>query len=171
MDTTTSKPALLERLRSERAAWEALLAELGEQRMQQAGTLAAWSFADLVAHLTTWWRREIAFLEAARRGEQPEAHPPQADVLIINRWVQLTNRDRPLSDLLRDASAAWEQLETSIDATDEADLVQAGRFAWLAGGALGTTVVDNFVGHWHDEHEPAVRAWLRGSHPSGYIIP
>ena len=166
MTSTTSKHALIGHIRAERAAWDALLAEVGEQRMQQPNTLEAWSFTDLVAHLTTWWRRELAYLDAARRGEHPAAHPSQADVQVINRWVQLTNRDRPVADLVRDAAAAWEHLELSVQATDEADLVEVGRFAWLADGALGPTVVDNFVGHWHEEHEPAVRAWLIQSTPA-----
>ena len=160
MDGAMNKHGLLERIRNERAAWDALLADIDEHWMQQPGTLDAWSFADVVAHLTTWWRREIANLEAVRRGEKPTPHPSEADVHVINGWVQLTNRDRPLSEILRDASTAWEQLETGIAAIGEAELLQVGKFAWLQDRALGPTVVDDFVGHWHTEHEAAVRAWL-----------
>ncbi|HYN87206.1 MAG TPA: ClbS/DfsB family four-helix bundle protein, partial [Ardenticatenaceae bacterium] len=95
-----------------------------------------------------------------QRGERPPDHPSQQDVSIINQWIYLTNRDRPLSDVLRDARAVWQQLEDLIQTTPDQDLLEPGRFDWLEGRPLGPQIVDDFVIHFHDEHEPAIRAWL-----------
>src|SRR4028118_1524376 len=103
MTIAMTKQQLLDRVREERAAWEALLMTVGEHRMDIPGAMGDWTFKDTVAHLTTWWRRETALLAAAQRGERPSEHPPQHDVAVINQWIYLTNRDRPLPNVLRDA--------------------------------------------------------------------
>lgn len=163
--TPSTKQQLLERVRQERAAWETTLASVGEERMDLPGVMGPWTFKDTVAHLTTWWRREVARLAAAQRGERPPDHPSQPDVAVINRWIYLTNRDRPLSDVLRDAQAVWQQLEDLIQSAPDQHLLEPGRFDWLEGRALGPAILDDFVIHFHDEHEPAIRAWLANLAP------
>ena len=63
MDQPTTKAALLERVRRERADWERLLAEVGEARMEEPGPMGQWTFKDLQAHLTAWQRHGLAPLE------------------------------------------------------------------------------------------------------------
>ena len=48
---------LLAQLRSENEGWEGLLAEIGEDRMDEPGVAGAWSIKDIVAHLAAWRRR------------------------------------------------------------------------------------------------------------------
>jgi hypothetical protein len=160
MPAPATKQQLLDRIRLERAGWEALLAEIGADRMEVPGVTGDWTMKDTIAHLTTWWRREIARMEAARRGERPPDHPPQSEVAVINQWVYLTNRDRPLADVLRDAQAAWQQLEAAAQALPEDMLFDRTRFAWMDGRALGVGIFDDFVNHLHEEHEPLIRKWL-----------
>jgi hypothetical protein len=116
---------------------------------------------DTIAHLTTWSRREVACLAAGQRGERPPDHPPQSEVAVINQWVYLTNRDRPLADVLRDADAAWQEFEDHVQAIPEETLLDQRRFAWMDGRALGPGLFADFVGHFHDEHEPLIREWLQ----------
>jgi hypothetical protein len=42
---------LLAELKSEQEAWERLLGEVGEDRMEEPGVAGAWSIKDIVAHL------------------------------------------------------------------------------------------------------------------------
>ena len=109
MSEGLSKQDLLEKLELERRHLEALLREIGAHRMEQVGVTPDRNMKNTIAHLTTWWRREVSRLAAAARGERPPDHPPQSEVQIINEWVFLTNRDRPLSDVLRDAEDTWRQ--------------------------------------------------------------
>jgi hypothetical protein len=157
------KRRLLDSVRQERARWDDLLAEVGEDRMEIPGATGDWRFKDIVIHLTAWWRREVGCLEAARRGERPVPHPNQSDVQIINDWMYQTNRDRPLNDVLRDAQAVWQQFGAALEAMPERDLAEPGRFDWLDDQALGSRSVEDFIGHLHEEHEPLIRAWLAGS--------
>jgi hypothetical protein len=160
MSIPRTKQQLLERFWTERAQWDALLTEIGAERMEQPGVTGDWAMKDTVAHLTTWWRREVAHLAAARRGERPPDHPPQSDVAIINQWVYLTNRDRPVSDVLRDAEAVWQAFGALLQSCSEELLLERERFAWLDGRPLGAGIFEDFVTHLHEEHEPLIRAWL-----------
>jgi hypothetical protein len=131
--------------------------------MEIPGATGDWTFKDIVIHLTAWWRREVGYLAAARRGERPVPHPNQSDVQVINDWIYHTNRDRPLSDVLRDAREVWQQFEVALEATHERDLAVPGRFDWLDGQALGHCSVEDFLIHLLEQHEPLIREWLAGS--------
>jgi hypothetical protein len=161
MPVLTTKQQLLDQIQRERTLWEALLAEIRPDRMELPGVTGDWTMKDTIAHLTTWWRWDLARMAAAQRGERPSDHPPQSEVAVINEWVCLTNRDRPLPDVLRDAQAAWQQLEAIVQALPEATLLEHERFAWMGGQALGPGILDDFVHHFHEEHEPLIRSWLR----------
>ena len=50
MGTSLSKTQLLTELRTEQAAWEALLAEIGQAHMTQPEVAGGWSIKDIVAH-------------------------------------------------------------------------------------------------------------------------
>jgi hypothetical protein len=160
--TIVTKQQLVEQLRQERARWEALLATVGDERMEVPGSLDAWTFKDTIAHLTTWWRRSVAGLADVRRGEQPAAHPSQRDVQVINQWEYYTNRDRSPADILRDHREVWDQFEAGLQAFSEQELIEPGRFPWLKEEALGPSALEDFLKHLHEEHEPEIQAWLAG---------
>jgi hypothetical protein len=161
LETTLNKQQLINRIREERAAWEALLAGIDDESPDRPGAMGDWTFKDLVAHLTAWWRHELRKPEAALRGGQPgpAAWPEGLDTDGINEWVYRTNRDRPLRDVLEDSSTAWRQLEDYVTALPEQDLTDPGRFDWLDGQALGPVALNDFVGHLHDEHGQEIRDW------------
>ena len=56
MNTPMTKTRLLDRLRTERAQWEALLTDIDEARMTQPGVEGEWSVKDIVAHVTFYER-------------------------------------------------------------------------------------------------------------------
>ena len=163
MTTATTKQQQITALQQEHAQWQAMLDEIGRERMEEPGVTDGWSMKDTMAHLTTWWRREIALMEAALRGERPPHHPPQDQVQIVNDWVYLTNRDRPLQEVVADADEAWRHLQALFAQAPEEMLTNPTRFSWLDGKALGPYILDNFTGHLHEEHEPAIRAWMARS--------
>lgn len=160
MEPTITKAQLLDELQQENAQFEALLAAIGPARMTQPEVAGGWSIKDIVAHLTGWRTRTVARFRAARSGE-PVAPPPWPQDLQedddINAWIYAANRDRPLDDVLSDSRATFQQLVDAISAMDEAELRDASRFAWLEGEHFRGS---SFFGHFHEEHEPDMRAWL-----------
>jgi hypothetical protein len=159
-DTKASKAQLLDEMRDEQARWEALLHDIGEEHMTQPGVAGEWSIKDIVAHLTGWRRRTVERLQAALRHEPapPPPWPPQLQTDDeINAWIYAANHDRPLADVLRESRDVFEQLVETLDAFPDADLLAFMRTAWP--GDAPPTGAD-FFAHFHEEHEPDMRAWL-----------
>ena len=155
-----NKSEFLDGLREEYQQWEALLDQIGEARMDQPDVAADWSIKDIVAHLTGWRHRTVARLHAAQRGE-PEPPPPWPAHLQtddeINAWIYASNRDRPLAEILQESDGLFQQLVDALSAFPEAALLEPHRFGWPDGVQLtGAT----FFAHFHEEHEPDMRAWL-----------
>ncbi len=155
-----SKADILKELQEENARWEALLAEIGEADMMKPGFAGDWTMKDVVAHLTGWRRRSVSRLQANLRHE-PAPPPPWPEDLQtddeINAWIYEQNRDRSLEEVLQDSREAFEQLFQVIAAFSESDLADPGRFPGLGGEPLTGAA---FFGHFHEEHEPNIRAWL-----------
>jgi hypothetical protein len=169
MERPMTRAALLDWVRRERAGWELLLAEVGEARMAAPGAMGAWTFKDLLIHLTAWQQHEQAPLERALAGERP-APPwpagldPHRDQDRINQFVYEATRDRPLAEVLREGRRTWDRLEEGLAALPEAALTDPHHFAWLGGEALGPSVVRDVTAHFHQDHEADLRAWLAGRH-------
>jgi hypothetical protein len=155
-----SKTEMLADLHREQEQWEALLAEIGEARMDQLGVAGEWSIKDIVAHLTGWRRRTVARLQAAQRGEADPSPPWPAHLQTddeINAWLYQTDRDRSVREILRDSRQVFQQLLAAIEAFPEAELLDPHRFPWWDGDVLSAAAL---FGHFHEEHEPDMRAWL-----------
>ncbi|HUS16885.1 MAG TPA: ClbS/DfsB family four-helix bundle protein [Chloroflexia bacterium] len=167
METPATKRALVELIQQEHAAWSALIAEVDHERMIASDVANGWTFKDIAAHLVAWRQRAVVRLQAAARGEEPPpapwAHVPGAadDFEPVNQWILQTNRDRPLSEVLRECDESLNDLETAVSALSELDLLDGQRFPWMQGTSLAETVMGNSCEHYFEEHEPTVRAWLQ----------
>ncbi len=100
-ERSLSKTQLLTELRTEQAAWEALLDEIGEAHMTQPEVAGGWSIKDIVAHLTGWRRRTVNRFRAALDPSTdmialwPAELHEDDEVDEINAWIYKVNRDRP----------------------------------------------------------------------------
>ena len=159
MSLDTSKAQLLDDLRHEQDAFEALLDEIGDERMTQL-VAPDWSLKDIVAHLTGWRIRSVARFQAALRHEPQPAPPWPADLQTddeINAWIYAANRDKSVADVRRESRATFDQLVETLAAFPEAELRDPANFPWLNGETWNGAA---FFGHFHDEHEADMRAAL-----------
>jgi hypothetical protein len=164
-----SKADWLDQIEREQAEWEALLTEVGPERMAVPGAAGDWTFKDVAAHLNGWRVRTVARLEAAARGQEPPPPhwPAEYDddtdegVEAINRWMYEQDRNRSADEILAQSRDQFRRMRDAVAAVPEADLLQPGRYPWLGDYPL-SEVVNGTVGHLHEEHEPAIRAWLAG---------
>ena len=155
------KSELLKGLQEENRQWEALLDRIGSERMDQPGVAGPWSVKDIVAHLTGWRKRTVARLQAARRGE-PDAPPPWPAHLQtddeINAWIYEANRDRPAEEVLDESRAVFQQLLDAIEGFPMEVLNDPSvHLSWFEGQFPSAY---DFFAHFHEEHEPDIRAWL-----------
>jgi len=162
-----NKSDLLNWLHEEYRQWEALLAQIGPERMDQGGVAGTWSIKDIIAHLIPDNQRLIANIRAAQHGE-PEPPPPwpahfQTDD-DINAWIYAANRERPVRDILDESQQFFQQLIAIVEGLPDdirIEIVpQAGRecyFIWLDDQRVRP---GEFFDHFHEDHEPDIRAWL-----------
>lgn len=155
----------LQQFRTERRNWIELLDEVGEDRMEEPGPMGDWTFKDLTAHLTVWNERAIDRLEAPPGTNPPTPWPAALTTDDeINDWIYEQHQDRPLSDVLTDFDESYLRLANLIETMPEEALMTPGYFG--INGLEETAVVDmDFFGHFHEEHEPSVRAWLASARP------
>jgi len=158
-----SKKQLLAEMQSEQAAWLALLDEIGEENMTQPEAASGWSIKDIVAHITGWRRRTVLRFRAAldptvdMTPDYPAELDEDDEVDLINAWIYQANRDRPLADVLNDSREVFQQLVAEVSALSDEQLNDPQRFPWLEGERLTGAFI---FGHFHEEHEPDMRAWL-----------
>jgi hypothetical protein len=156
-----NKSELLNGFREEYRQWEELLDQIGPERMDQPGAAADWSIKDIVAHLTGWRRRTVARLQAAQRGDPEPPLPWPAHLQTddeINAWIYETNRGRSVRDVLDDSDQVFQQLLTAIEGLPDEVLSNPARhLPWLEAESIKPR---DFFGHFHEEHEADMRAWL-----------
>lgn len=156
-----SKKRLLADLAAGRASWEALLRQVGPDRMELRRVNGEWSVKDTVAHVTAWEQRPLVWLAAVRAGTWPQ--PPEWPVNLgedgINAWIFAANRGRRVSDVLNEARQVFEQLVHALEPVAEQDLTAIGRFEWLGGNSLAASISGNTLEH-YQVHGDAIRAWL-----------
>jgi hypothetical protein len=163
MGISLSKKQLLAEMQSEQAAWLALLDEIGEENMTQPEVAGGWSIKDIVAHITGWRRRTVLRFRAAldptvnMTPDWPAELDEDDEVDEINAWIYKDNRDRPLVDVLNDSREVFQQLVAEVSALSDEQLNDPQRFPWLEGERLTGAFI---FGHFHEEHEPDMRAWL-----------
>jgi len=151
---------LVEQLNLENEEWKTLLAEIGEDRMEEPGVAGAWSIKDVVAHLTAWRRRTVGRLEAVAAGRPEPLHEWPAGLHEddeINAWFHERDRDKSVRQTLAESRGVFEQLVSAIEKLPEDSLDHPERFPWMQGAPVTGAA---FFGHFHDEHEADMRAWL-----------
>ena len=170
-NSTIAQSEVLARIDQERAWWEGLLAEIGEERMEQPGVTGDWTFKDVVAHLSGWQRRTLDRLQAVRNDQPAPASPWPAEfdaiddedesVQRINDWLYERNRERPLAEILAESRRQWDELREITSALPETTLNDPARFPGLDGESLAQSVMSgSLLSHFHEEHEPSIRTWL-----------
>ena len=165
------KTALLEWLKQQKAVWEALLAEVGEDRMETKGVNGEWTFKDLVAHMAGWQPRFNALFLAAINGEPSPPAPWPVDSNdddAVNAWIYETYRDRPVDEVMALSRRVVAELFAAVESLPDDVRIETveGRFhlVWLGDQRFH---VSEFFDHFHDDHEADVRAWLERAGKNG----
>ena len=130
---------LVQQMNSEQQAWETLLADIGEERMEEAGVAGAWSIKDVVAHLTAWRRRTVGRLEAVAHGRPEPAHQWPAELHEddeINAWFHERDRDKSVRQTLAESRRVFEQLVSAIEKIPEDSLDHPERYPWMHGAPV-----------------------------------
>jgi hypothetical protein len=158
------KSELLNWLQEKYQKWEAFLDQIGSTRMDQPGVNGDWSMKDVVAHLTGWNRWLVARFQATSRGE-PEPPPPWPAHLQtedeINAWIYESNRERSVREILDETHQVFQELFAVMESLPDdvrIEFIEPKFYIVWVGDEYFPA--GEFFDHFHDDHEPDVRAWL-----------
>lgn len=161
------KSELLNSLQEEYQQWGTFIDQVGPARMDQPGVNGDWSMKDIVVHLMGWNRWLVARLQAAQRGEPEPPSPWPAHLQTddeINAWIYESNHGRSFREVLEETQQVHQQLMAVMEDLPEDTRIESvhrqGRdylIVWLDDKRFP---VGEFFDHFHDDHEPDVRAWL-----------
>jgi hypothetical protein len=160
-----SKAELITRIRSERQDLETTLAQLNEDQLIQPGVEGEWSVKDIVAHITTWEKRMIRWVNETISGEIPEMPSPGMtwdDLDRLNRQTYFENRDIPLAKVLAEFHQTFQEALKVVEATSEEHLIDKDQFSWREGNPLWKMVAANTWWH-YKMHNQSIRDGLARS--------
>lgn len=137
--------------------WDALLDEVGEQQMTLQVLPGGWSVKDLIAHIS-WYENEMVDLIRTKtlRGSELWLLPTDER----NQSIYAMNRSRSLEEVLRESHQIFARLEGLIESLEEADLVDASRYADMPPDWPPLEVLAENTYEHYDDHISDIRNWL-----------
>jgi hypothetical protein len=151
------KATFLEKLQATRAEWEALLNEVGGERMLQPGATGEWSVKDVIAHIM-WCEREMVSLCQARALADSEfwtLPEDESNSIMISCY-----RDHSLQDVLAEGWQVYAQLLDEVQKLSDEDLNDRRHFRGMPADRVPWEVIaGNSFKHYQDHILP-IRAWL-----------
>ena len=156
-------PRLAGILRAERTKWNALLAQVGMERMEIPGAVGDWSVKQLVAHLT-WYERAV--VEGAQQvfatGKFTRRRRAGLSLDEQNVEIAESSRSRAVRSVLTEADEVFAELLALVEACPEAILNDPKVLSlpddmddmvpWMG-------IANNSYAHYR-QHEQELRAWL-----------
>ncbi len=156
-------------LRTEHTEWNALLAQVGPERMEMPGVEGTWSVKEIVAHLT-WYEGRV--VEGARQvfgtGTYARTHDGLAALTMDERNDRIAeeSRARPVGEILTEAEKVFDQL-VALLAAAPAEILNDPRRSGLPDDVVPWMLVANNSYAHYREHAAAITAWLEHTPPSG----
>jgi len=160
---STRRQELIATLEGAKAEIEALLSEAGEARLTTPGVTGPWSIKDLLAHMTAWEGRVVAWAEGIRQGTAPAPAPwPKGlDDDQVNAIIFERERERSLPEVLEDWRQTHRQLMEAVQAMSDDELFFQ-KAAWLGDAPFAEAIAGNSYEH-QQEHAGQIRVWLDAS--------
>ncbi len=147
---------ILDQLDSSREKLLVLLEPLPDEALISPGVIAAWTIADILAHLTAWESELVTALMRIDQGKKPKRLlDAYDDVDGYNAQRFSENKGRDLDRIFADWHDVRLQLEDWLEAFNDKQLNDPQRFRWANGKALVDIIKENSWEH-EAEHLPEI---------------
>lgn len=160
MTEEMTKAKLLDLLRTARAEWDALLAQIPPDTMTQPGVAGHWSVKDNIAHMTHFERWYADRIDEALHGVRYT--PTPLDMMPVeeqNVVIYDQHRDQPLAEVLAESRATHEKLMQGVAAQSEAFLIQPQTFEGAPGPSLVWQMLEGDVYGHSPDHIGSIKQW------------
>ncbi len=150
-------------LREERAQWQALLSEIGPDRMDMVDVEGTWSVKQIVAHLT-WY--EGVVVEGAQKLMKTGTFVREGLRALPlderNALIAAQSAPRPVREVLAESERVFDQLLSVVAACPD-DILNDPRRLGLPDDVVPWTLVANNSYAHYREHMQAIQTWLDAS--------
>ena len=164
MGDQITKAHLLAELRAARTEWDALMADVGEERMTEPGAAGDWLVKDVIAHLTSFDRWFVHASEAYFRGELPPLDGTEGmSFEERNQFRYRQAQQRPLAEVLAESGQVFQRLLEMIEAHAEDFLIQPQQFEGAPEPILVWKLLEGDGYDHYRDHMHSIRAWLEQS--------
>ena len=163
MPDDLSKQDLLAAIRRERARLDQLFASLNDANMLLPARDDGWTAKDILAHVTTWERRLITWIQRwCSTGDpaRPEVGIVWKGIDPLNERDYLAARATPLIAVRRQAASSCDAVLAAVEAFSDLefavhpDLDDGPSWSWI----IGANTHEHYL-----EHRGELEAWLERS--------
>jgi len=155
MNGYVNKTQFLDMMRTARAQWEALLAEIPAAWMTEPGVEGEWSVKDIIAHIA-WGEREtlgVAQAHALVGSDLWQVSEDERNAAVFEQ-----NRGRDLREVLGESRHVFQQYVEAVDALSEEELNDPRRFQGLPEGWRPWRIL--YDPTHYEVHAQSIRTWL-----------
>ncbi|MCH7488426.1 MAG: ClbS/DfsB family four-helix bundle protein [Chloroflexi bacterium] len=141
-DDLQDRQSLLAEIQRERANVDALFAPLDEPGMMSVAREDGWSAKDILAHLTAWEQRLLAWVDrwrATGNPGRPEVGVSWEGEDALNERDYLSAKEKAAADVRSEAAASYEAVMSAIEALTDNELAlqpeaaDGPSWAWIIG--------------------------------------
>lgn len=143
--------------RRDRAEWDRVLAEVGEDRMLEPGLPGRWSVKDVIAHVSWYEREMVVLLETMALTDSELWNLPAND---RNKAIYEESKDLPLEQVLIDSNQLFERLWVLVSELADEDLIDSARIDQMPDDLEPWQVIASNTYEHYQQHIPDIRAWL-----------
>lgn len=154
------KATFISALQQARAAWEALLVQIDEQRMLQPGIVGTWSVKDLIAHMS-WYEREMVPVIRLRLFSGSEWWALPADER--NEMIYQQHRQRPLQKVVEEGQRSYTELLEALQSLSDEDLNNPHRFKDMPEDWIPWQIFAGNSSEHYQDHLPTLHRWVTDS--------
>ena len=150
-----NKHEVISRIKAERARWNALVAQVDDDRMLQPRAGGGWSGKDIVAHVI-WYEREMVGMLKSRvlAGSNLWAHPVHERNAAVHEEI----KDLSLQEVRAWDDRTFPALIEQLERLPEEAYVDASYFERMPGEWVPWQVIAGNTFEHYPEHLPAIRA-------------
>jgi len=156
------KAELLNQVETEWKNMEELLASLSPEQIIQLGPDGGWSVKDIVAHLTAWEGRMIAWVKTIQQGGRPSGPKNWDEIHHWNSETHVQTKDMDLPMIFDQSRKTHQMVIETIKSLSEEQLQTGYTKYWPKGQLWHGIAVD---GAWHfKEHREEILKRLQEGH-------
>ena len=163
-----TKTELLERMRTGREEWDALIGQIPDSVHTEPALAGGWSVKDLIAHVAAYENWTAAQIRAANEGRVPtgrelygvEEMPPDPEGWDLDRQnaaIYARYKEMPLADVMTFSSQAFADLITAVAAVSDEDFARSGAQTWTGDRTLLEIIPEQCYAH-YEQHAGELRS-------------